>query len=106
MAWFFKVKVITQETAILFFLSVLFIFSITNETKFSETLWALYLERAVFVAVILAILAEIISMVGLITIKTIEFLKGLKETKIKKKEEAAEKARTIESEKTKALMQK
>lgn len=96
--WFFKVKCITQETAILFFLTVLFIFGSTKHTNFSETIYAEYLEKAVFGAVILAIFAEIISMVGLAVTKTIEFLKGLKQTKLKKKEVAESKARSVESE--------
>ena len=74
-AWFFKVKTITQETAILFFLTVLFVFGSTRHSEFKTTIYATYMERAVFGAVILAILAELVSMIGLIVMKTIEFFR-------------------------------
>jgi beta-phosphoglucomutase-like phosphatase (HAD superfamily) len=57
------------------------------------------LERAVFVAVIIAILAEIISMIGLIVTKTIEFFANLKSKKKQAKEEEEKKARSIAEEK-------
>lgn len=97
--WFFKFKTIAQETAILFFLSVLFIFGTTRSSGFTETKYAGYLERAVFVAVILAILAEAMTMIGLIITNTYKLIKDLKEARAKKKKEEEEKAKKLEYEK-------
>jgi hypothetical protein len=61
--WWFKIKVVTHEIAILFYLTSLLIFSVLQDTSFSETKTAKVLEWSSIVAIVFAILAEITVMI-------------------------------------------
>jgi hypothetical protein len=96
--WFFRVKTIAYESAILFFLTVLFIFASNKNNGFSDTIYAEYLERALFGAIGIAILGELMVMIGTIATAIIEILRNLKDGKKKKLEIEEAKKKEAEEE--------
>ena len=62
--WWFKLKCVTQEMAILYFLTVLVIFSLLQDTSFEETTYAYYLEVSMLIAIAIAIIAELVTMIS------------------------------------------
>lgn len=85
MRWWYKLKTVCQETAILFYLLVLCIFALLRHTDFIETSLAAFLEKCLLVAVGVAILSEVIVMVSGIIEGIVTACKEIKKKKEEKK---------------------
>ena len=83
--WWYKLKTITQETAILIYLLALSIFSFNDNSTFRDSKFSEILEYVVFGAVGLAILSEVVVMISGVVEGIINSIRECKKKKVEKK---------------------